>query len=107
MIVQNIRISALILTTAGLGLFVYGCEKSAPAKAEASTIEARLAKADAVDGKTDKVVTKCAGCALGMDGKAEHSLTAHGYTLHLCSAHCKEDFGKDVDKSLMAMELPE
>lgn len=107
MIVQIIRNSALILTTASLGLFVFGCEKSAPANADVSTVEARLAKADALDGKTDKVVTKCAGCALGMDGKAEHSIAAHGYTLHLCSAHCKEDFSKDVDKSILAMELPE
>ncbi len=30
-----------------------------------------LAKADAVDGTTDKVVGKCLMCGLGMDGKAD------------------------------------
>lgn len=97
----------LILAGLPIALTLGACEKASPAKADAATVEARLAKADAVDGKTDKVVTKCAGCALGMDGSADHALNAHGYTLHLCSGHCKEQFAKDVDKSIMAMELPE
>jgi len=71
----------------------------------AAQVEARLAQADAKDGKTDKVVGKCAGCSLHMDGKAENALDVHGYSLHFCSADCKTRFGKDADASVMAMKL--
>lgn len=100
-----------------------GCEKSEPSKstpaaspkpAEATAEEAShaaghdelhamLAKADLADGKEDHVVAKCAGCALGMDGKAEHAADAHGYTLHFCSAVCKEHSTEDIDKTIMAL----
>lgn len=97
-----------------------GCEKSEPAKPEAVTKDggvsvkldvpspavALLAAADAVDGKTDKVVSKCPGCALSMDGKSEHKLEAHGYAMHFCAAGCKDTFAKDVEKNILALKVP-
>lgn len=112
-----------------LGLLLgFGCEKSEPApsaeKKESAAAEAPkapeaapaakpaashdelhaiLAKADAADGKEDHVVSKCAGCGLGMDGKAEFAATAHDYTIYFCSAECKEHGTEDMDKTIMAL----
>ncbi len=69
-------------------------------------VAAVLAKADGVDGKTDKVVSKCAGCALGMDGDAKHASTVSGYKLHLCSEHCKAQFDKNPGKVILALKVP-
>ncbi len=63
-------------------------------------LKARLAAADAADGTTDNVVHKCATCALRMDGSADNELELEGYTLHFCSAHCKETCAKDPLKTL-------
>lgn len=79
---------------------------SAAAPGDPVAIEAKLAKADAFDGKVDKVVTKCLGCGLGMDGSKELAATTAGYTLYLCSAHCKADFEKDPSKAVIAMRIP-
>ena len=62
--------------------------------------ETALSSADAADGKADQVVEKCAGCSLLMSGKAEHSLSAGDYTLHLCNAACKTRFAADLEGSL-------
>ena len=62
-----------------------------------------LKTADAADGVEDKVATKCAGCALSMDGDAAHSVSVDGYSLHLCSAMCKEYFSKDVEGNLQKL----
>jgi len=70
------------------------------------TVEAKLAAADALDGKVDKIVVRCASCSLGMDGKAENALETAGYTMYFCSPGCKERFGKDLDTSLAAMKIP-
>lgn len=59
--------------------------------------------ADAADGTEDGIAHKCAGCALGMDGNAEHALNVDGTTLHLCSAMCKEYFSKDVEANLATL----
>ena len=59
-----------------------------------------LKMADAADGVEDKVATKCAGCALGMDGDAAHTVAIDGYTLNLCSATCKSHFAADVEGNL-------
>ena len=75
---------------------------SSAAALDASTL-AGLAAADAKDGATDQVVSKCAGCSLMMDGKAEHSLSAGEYTLHLCSSSCRDHFSKDMDASLRGL----
>ena len=60
-----------------------------------------------LDGAADKTVVRCAGCVLGMDGVADHSLEAHGYTLYFCRAGCAQRFGKDIKASILAMEIPE
>ena len=70
-------------------------------------VEAKLAKADLVDGTADKVVSKCAGCALAMDGKSENALKVSGYTIHFCSDGCKKGFEEDTTKSILAMTIPE
>lgn len=100
----------------GCSLFLFACctkqaeapapapTPSAPAAAPSAETIAKLAKADAVDGKTDKVVSKCAGCALGMDGKAAHAAKLGEYTVHFCD-HCAGKT-KDVEKIVMALKLP-
>jgi YHS domain-containing protein len=69
-------------------------------------VEARLAKADAIDGAVDKVVSKCPACRLAMDGKSEHALDVVGYKLHFCSDACKQKFEKDPAKEILAMVIP-
>jgi hypothetical protein len=64
---------------------------------------AALAKADAVDGETDKVVARCLSCGLGMAGKAEHSTKIGAYELHLCSDHCKKTVEADPEKALASV----
>ena len=76
-----------------------------PAKAE--DVEIVLAKADEFDGAADRIVSKCSSCGLGMDGKAEHAVSAHGYTLHFCSDGCKTGFSQDLDTSLLALKVPD
>ena len=87
--------------------------KSAESKAEATAeaeptadVEAMLAKADLVDGKADKIVTKCASCGLKMDGSSEHTLKASGYTLYFCNEKCAKGFSEDLTKSILAMKIP-
>ena len=96
-------------------LLIAGCSKeagasgasgagNAPAPAPAGPeLMAKLGKADAVDGKVDKIVSKCAGCALGMDGKADHAVKVGEYTLHLCDG-CWH--GGKADGAAMAAKLP-
>lgn len=98
-----------------------GCRKDKPAQEESAkkeieaekdvdtkaAVEAKLAEADEFDGQTDKVVSKCASCALGMDGKSEHALAVSGYTLHFCSEGCKTGFDKDTTKAILALKIPE
>ena len=84
-------------------------KEAAEAGAEAvdeAAVLAVLAKADLVDGSEDKVVSKCGTCALGMDGKAEHSLKTSGYTMYFCSEHCRDAFAENTDKSILAMKIP-
>jgi hypothetical protein len=75
--------------------------ESTPALDEATL--AGLAAADALDGAADHVVAKCAGCALRMDGKAEHSLAVGDYTLHLCSSPCQDHFAADLAGGLAGL----
>ena len=65
-----------------------------------------LAKADAVDGTTDKIVANCPVCLLGMAGSNEHELAVGDYTLRFCSDHCKHSFAEDVTKSVLEIEIP-
>ncbi|MFO1076270.1 MAG: hypothetical protein U1E73_00925 [Planctomycetota bacterium] len=65
-------------------------------------IVAKLEKADAADGKVDKIVEKCAGCSLGMNGNPAHAVKVGGYTLHFCD-HCADGKAKDPTKVLTAL----
>ncbi len=103
MIQQKASLGVTILTAFAAGWLSAGCEKK---PVDPKAVEARLAQADAVDGKVDKVVSKCAGCALGMDGKKEHSFTTSGYVLQFCSEGCKSEFEKDPGRSVLAMKIP-
>ena len=70
-------------------------------------IEAKLAQADLLDGQADKVVTRCASCALSMDGKPDYSLKVLDYKLLFCTEGCAKSFAKDITKSVLAMKIPE
>jgi YHS domain-containing protein len=72
-----------------------------------ATVLAALAKADAADGKVDKVISKCLTCKLGMEGRPENAATYGKYTLHFCSTTCKEKFLKDPEKAVLALKFPE
>ena len=110
------QFTRVIRTIVVVAAMTAGCEKkpseevrpTVPSLGNAigATVEAKLAKADAVDGKVDKVLTKCPGCGLKMDGKKEHAATIAGFTVHFCSASCKADFEKDPSKAVMALIIP-
>lgn len=59
-------------------------------------IDAKLVAADKMDGAEDKVVHKCAGCALHMDGKPEFALPVGAYQMHFCSDKCLDRYKKDA-----------
>jgi hypothetical protein len=80
--------------------------KGAPSAAQAQ-IDAILARADQVDGTADHVVSQCPGCQLHMPGTEAHAIQAGEYALHFCSEDCKSRFGKDLDKSVLALAVPE
>jgi len=98
-------------------LLLAGCgAKPAPAPAapavaaaEAATPEVlgKLAKADAKDGTVDKVVHRCAGCRLGMDGKAELALKVQDYVMHFCKKGCLDAFVADPKKEILALQIKE
>ena len=113
-----------VLAIAVLMLAFAGCEggnKDAPSpsgdpaitaaasqpSAAGLTVLANLAKADAADGATDKVVSKCLTCNLGMEGSPEHVAKLGDYQLHLCSDKCKAGFEAAPEKALLALKLPE
>jgi hypothetical protein len=66
-------------------------------------LRARLAAADAADGKTDNVIEKCVSCKLQMAGKPEFASTVADYRVQLCSAGCKKAFEGDPGKLLLAL----
>jgi hypothetical protein len=110
----------LLVLSLGLGLVVAGCEKKAEppsgdplkqaadavGKAGDSAVVAILVAADEYDGKSDKTITKCAGCALGMDGKADNKIVYAEYTMWFCAPGCRDDFNKNVKESVLAMQVP-
>lgn len=94
--------------TAAEGLTGLAKDTVAAGKAELTAqLTAKLAEADKLDGKTDKVIEKCPGCGLKMDGKSEHAFKVEGYTIHFCETACMEEFTKDLAKSIEGMEIPE
>jgi YHS domain-containing protein len=91
-------------------VIVVACRKDKPAESSAdvdAAVIAKLASADALDGETDKVVAKCAACALRMDGSADLALNHAGYAMHFCSDGCKQRFEKDPVDEILAMDVPE
>jgi YHS domain-containing protein len=75
---------------------------------EAKTeVVAILARADALDGAEDKVVTRCGACNLAMDGNDANTITIEGYTMYFCTPKCKEKFEEGAVKAILAMEFPE
>lgn len=100
-------ISALIFLTLGCG---GGGETEQPDVGSAQTpsveVTSKLVAADAADGATDKTVSKCLTCGLGMDGSADHAATFSGYTFHLCSAHCKGNFESDPPAAILSLKTP-
>ena len=89
---------------------VGACRKDTPpdpSEEMQAKVVAKLAKADALDGATDKVVVKCAACALRMDGSVDHTFTHAEYSMHFCSAGCKDRFSKDPVKAILALEVPQ
>lgn len=67
----------------------------------------RLEEADLLDGKADHVVGKCYVCNLGMDGSDKHSVEVGGYTAHLCSKSCQQEFEKSSEQIVLSTELPQ
>lgn len=66
-----------------------------------------LAKADSYDGEEDKVVGKCAGCALAMDGSKDHQLSYGEYKMNFCSQYCADEFGKETAAKIIALNIPD
>ena len=115
------RISVTVLLSTGL-LAISGCghsgsSSSAPPQSEAAVVNTAdvvvtsemgevLAKADALDGQVDKVVSLCASCDLGMAGSEKHSLHVGPYTMYFCADHCRQAFSEDISRSVLAMKLP-
>ena len=87
-------------------------KQETPAPAQVATTEispelaAKLVLADALDGTEDKVVSKCASCALHMDGKAEHPVTLGDYSLHMCSTACQTNYADNPGEKLLAVTIP-
>jgi len=81
--------------------------EAAPAIEMTAELTAQLSGADLVDGAEDHVVSRCPGCAFGMEGSDQHAVQVGDYSLHFCSADCKEAFEKDVTASVIAMALPQ
>ena len=57
-----------------------------------------------MDGAEDKVISQCGLCSLHMEGDAAHAVQADGYTLHMCSAECKDAWEKDPALSMAVLE---
>jgi hypothetical protein len=112
----NLNIIRIITLLGLLGAFLmFGFAGSkTPVAADNSVIATKpsttaldaLAKADAADGKVDKIVSKCLTCMLGMQGQPENAVTYGKFTLHFCSKTCKEKFLKDPEKAVLALKFP-
>ncbi len=82
--------------------------KAAKSEAEpTAAVEAKLAQADLLDGKADKIVTRCASCALRMNGTSDHTLKVLDYTLYFCTERGAKTFAEDTTKAVLALEIPE
>ena len=64
-----------------------------------------LEKADAADGTTDKIVSNCVTCGLGMKGSADHAAQVGDYEVHLCSEKCQSNFNEDPEAAVTGLDL--
>ncbi len=98
----------------GWALLLPGCSSdgtgSSPeptqVKAHPATVQAKLAQADAVDGKEDKVISNCLMCGLGMKGQESQVSAYSGYQVHHCGVACKQAFDKDPAKWVTQVKIP-
>jgi hypothetical protein len=90
-------------------LFAVGCrEEKKVEKAEGGeTVAVKLAAADAYDGESDHVVSKCLTCGLRMKGSDDYAVTVEEYTVNLCGPECEAKFKKDTTKAILALQIPE
>ena len=96
------RALTAIAVAAVLGV-LSGCPASgppAPAAPLSASAKAKLAAADLADGKEDKVVSKCPGCSLRMDGHTDHTTALEGYTVLSCHEACAAALQEDPEAVL-------
>jgi polysaccharide deacetylase 2 family uncharacterized protein YibQ len=99
-------LGALLMLGFADGKTLSAADNSVVAAKPSEVALAVLAKADAADGKVDKLVSKCLTCMLGMGGQPENAVTFGKFTLHFCSKTCKEKFLKDPEKAVLALKFP-
>lgn len=80
---------------------------SGTSSVDSEVVLVNLKAADQLDGKEDHVIGKCYVCALGMDGKPEHSAEYQGYTAHLCSEGCCKHFKEHPEQVIAETKVPE
>lgn len=110
MSLRSYRTFAFLACLSTVWVVLPGCKKDEPVSIdpeEMVLVKAKLAKADTVDGAEDRVVSKCVGCSLRMDGLEEHSVELAGYTLHLCSDQCKQSFQDGAVDAVLSLAIPE
>ena len=89
-----------------------GCDRQSGSEASESATQPSqealviLAKADALDGVEDQVVSQCLTCSLGMAGHSEYASQFGPYELHLCSKACKKSFDADPEQAVLTVTLP-
>jgi YHS domain-containing protein len=127
MLMQSTHWSKCYLAAACVLIAAAGCGKEEPANTDAKAQEVttlikekvaegdpqiqaavleKLAEVDALDGTADKIIKRCPGCGLKMDGKREHATEVSGYTIYFCSKSCQEKFTKNLTESILFLELP-
>lgn len=119
------RISPLALLICGTLILASGCKKDEapqppagddtaakapdatvpPAVTDAADAVAKLVRADEQDGTADKVIGKCVMCGLRMDGTPDYTSSHAGYTLHFCSADCKQHFDDGPAAAIAALNV--
>ena len=119
-----VRRSLAVLLIAAVAGGVLGCGEKAEQHAEAAKshadaamdhattkvsaqLAAHLAKADAVDGKEDHVVSQCSGCKLKMAGSPDQAIQVGDYTMQFCSMGCKDHFAEGGEEAILALEIPD
>ena len=114
--IKDMRLTAVLVLAIFVAAVVVACKKqtsestaSTPAPAQTGAVstgaEAKLAKADALDGSTDHVVAKCGMCALRMDGSEAYTSQVGDYELRFCSEGCKESFDENQEKAILALNV--